>query len=378
MEEPRFLFASCQVGAEATVKAEVEANWPGLRGAFSRPGFVTFKVAPDVQMAEGVELQSVFARTYGWCQGSLKGNQAQELAEQFWQQLAGHQGAHLHVWQRDARTPGEDGFEPSITPLATELGHVIRAASQESPLPLNRRAKSGQKVLDCIVVEPDEWWIGYHQANSIASRWPGGICPAVLPDYAVSRAYLKMEEALRWSRLPVKKGDRCVEIGSAPGGSCQALLDHGLQVVGIDPAEMDESLLEDPNFTHLRMRPVDMKRREFKDFQWLTADMNVAPQYTLDALEAVVTHSSVRIRGMIVTLKLMQWELASEIEQYVQRIRSWGYQHVRLRQLSFNRQEVCLVALKSRAYRRRLPGAKRKTKRGRSKSTKPVADTTES
>ena len=106
--------------------------------------------------------------------------------------------------------------------------------------------------------------------------------------------------------------------------------------------------------------------------------MNVAPQYTLDALEAVVTHSSVRIRGMIVTLKLMQWELASEIEQYVQRIRSWGYQHVRLRQLSFNRQEVCLVALKSRAYRRRLPGAKRKTKRGRSKSTKPVADTTES
>jgi hypothetical protein len=36
------------------------------------------------------------------------------------------------------------------------------------------------------------------------------------------------------------------------------------------------------------------------------------------------------------------------------------------------------VALKSRAYRRRLPGAKRKTKRGRSKSTKPVADTTES
>ncbi|MEO2021838.1 MAG: SAM-dependent methyltransferase [Pirellulaceae bacterium] len=378
MEASRFLFASCQVGAEATLKAEIELNWPGLRGAFSRPGFVTFKLSPEVRMAEGVELQSVFARTYGWCQGSLKGDQAQELASQFWQQLTDQQGAHLHVWQRDARTPGEDGFEPSITPLATELGHVILAASQQSPLPLNRRAKSGQKVLDCIVVEPNEWWIGYHQANSIAGRWPGGICPAVLPDYAVSRAYLKMEEALRWSRIPIRPGDRCVEIGSSPGGSCQALLDHGLEVVGIDPAEMDPALLEHAKFTHLQKRPVDMKRREFKDFRWLTADMNVAPQYTLDALEAIVTHDIVRIRGMIVTLKLMQWELAAEIEQYVERIRSWGYQHVRLRQLSFNRQEICLVALKSRAFRRRLPGANRKKKRGRSKSTKPAVDATDS
>jgi len=378
MEPSRFLFASCQVGAEATLKAEVESRWPGLRGAFSRPGFVTFKLSPEVRMAEAVELQSVFARTYGWCQGSLKGSDAQELASQFWQQLGDLQGTHLHVWQRDARTPGEAGFEPSITPLATELGHVILAASHQAPLPLNRRAKAGQQVLDCIVVEPDEWWIGYHQANSIASRWPGGMCPVELPDYAVSRAYLKMEESLRWSRIPIRPGDRCVEIGSSPGGSCQALLDHGLEVVGIDPAEMDPLLLEHAKFTHLQKRPVDMKRREFKNFRWLMADMNVAPQYTLDSLEAIVTHDSVRILGMIVTLKLMQWELASEIGQYVQRVRDWGYQHVRVRQLGYNRQEVCLVALKSRAFRRRLPGANRKKKRGRRKSTKPAADATDS
>ena len=374
MGDSRFLFASCQVGAEPTLKAEIELKWPGLRSAFSRPGFVTFKLAPEVQMAEGVELYSVFARTYGWCQGSLKGSNAQQLADEFWQQLGDQQGSHLHVWQRDAATPGDDGFEPSITPLATELGQLILAARQQSPLPLNRRVKAGQKVLDCIVVEPGEWWVGYHQANSIASRWPGGICPAVLPDYAVSRAYLKMMEALSWSRLPIRRGDRCVEIGSSPGGSCQALLDRGLHVVGVDPAEMDDTVLEHPNLTHLRMRPVDMKRREFKDFQWLAADMNVAPQYTLDSLEAIVTHERVRIRGMIVTLKLMQWELASEIAQYVERIRSWGYQHVRVRQLSFNRQEVCLVALKSRAYRRRLPAAKRKSKRGRGKPAKAATD----
>ena len=141
---------------------------------------------------------------------------------------------------------------------------------------------------------------------------------------------------------------------------------------------MDPTLLEHAKFTHLQKRPVDMKRREFKNFRWLMADMNVAPQYTLDSLEAIVTHDSVRILGMIVTLKLMQWELASEIGQYVQRVRDWGYQHVRVRQLGYNRQEVCLVALKSRAFRRRLPGANRKKKRGRTKSTKPAADATDS
>ena len=217
---------------------------------------------------------------------------------------------------------------------------------------MNRVAKSGQRVLDCVLVEPDQWWIGCHRAASMPSRWPGGVPKIQWPAEAVSRGYLKMAEALLWSRLPVEPGDRCVEIGSAPGGSCQLLLDRGLQVTGIDPAEMDPALLEHPGFTHIRARSASLKRREFRSFRWLTIDSNVAPQHTLDTVETIVTNRQVRIRGLLLTLKMPDWELAESIPDYLQRVRAWGYHYVNARQLAFNRQEICVAALRSRSLRR--------------------------
>ena len=120
----------------------------------------------------------------------------------------------------------------------------------------------------------------------------------------ISRAYLKIVEALQWSELPVAAGDRCVEIGSAPGGSCLALLERGLLVTGIDPAEMDATVLAHPNFTHLRARAKDVKRSVFRDCRWLVMDANVAPNYTLDTLDALLTQAGVRPQGLVLTLKL--------------------------------------------------------------------------
>ena len=100
---------------------------------------------------------------------------------------------------------------------------------------------------------------------------------------------------------------------------------------------------------------MQVRRHEFRKFRWLTADMNVAPNYTLDVVEGIVTHDQVRIRGMILTLKLFEWELADQLPEYLDRVRSWGYELVRVRQLQHNHQEVCLAALRraKRPTRRR-------------------------
>ena len=74
--------------------------------------------------------------------------------------------------------------------------------------------------------------------------------------------------------------------------------------------------------------------------------MNVAPNYTLDVVEGIVTHPEVRIRGLLLTLKLIEWDLAEQVPEYLDRVRSWGYQLVRARQLQHNRQEVCIAALR--------------------------------
>ncbi|MCD4726306.1 MAG: SAM-dependent methyltransferase, partial [Pirellulales bacterium] len=166
-----------------------------------------------------------------------------------------------------------------------------------------------------------------------------------LPPEAVSRAWLKMEEALRWSQLPIPRGARVAEIGSAPGGASQALLARGLWVTGIDPAEMDPVVLNHPRFTHILRRSTQVRKREFQKIRWLTADMTVTPQYTLDAIEAIVAHPRVSIRGLLLTLKLTCWDLAEQLPDHLDRIRSWGFNVVLARQLLHNRREVCVAAL---------------------------------
>ncbi len=362
--QPPFVYAVCQHGAEAVLKREHALRAPQLRPAFSRPGFVTFKLDAPCTDPEKFHLPSAFARTSGFSLGSVKGERLHDLAAEVWKLpevqtfLASVELAGLHVWQRDERPPGDRGFEPGPTLLAEEAEQVIRELSPIESLrpdaPGGRSTPRNRWVLDVAMIEPNQWFVGCHRSTSRVASWPGGVPTVDFPEHAVSRAYLKMAEAMSWASLPMSIGERVVELGCAPGGASQALLDAGLEVIGVDPAEVDESVLADPHFTHVRSRSVETSRKVFRHVQWLAADMNVPPTFTLDAVEAVVKHPGISIRGMLLTLKLPDLALVDELPKFVERVRSWGYLDVRLRQLAFNRQEICLAALRSRSQRRVL------------------------
>jgi 23S rRNA (cytidine2498-2'-O)-methyltransferase len=357
---PQFLYVTCQVGAEGAVKGEMARGLPAARPAYARPGFLTFKLPERHLLPVAFDLHLVFARAVGFSLGKATGADQAALARAVWNLAQGRIFQRLHVWERDQAVPGERGFEPSITPLAVETARLLRQHCPEPQMlapraeDLKTPARRGDTVLDCILVEPDEWWVGFHEAHSVESRWPGGMMSLELPPDAVSRAWLKMEEALRWSQLPIPPGARCAELGASPGGSSQALLGRGLVVLGVDPADIHPSVLAHPNFTHLRKRVTQVRRREMRKVRWLMADMNVAPSYTLDAVESIVTHPMVNIRGMLLTLKLFEWKLADEVPQYLARVQGWGYNVVRARQLQYNRQEICLAALQ-RPFVRKPP-----------------------
>ncbi len=375
---PDFIFVTCQIGAEGVLKGELARHWPALRLAFSRPGFLTFKLPPDHSLAEDFDLESVFARAYGFSLGKVTksaragrfsgqydGRTLEKLAAGVWKAVEGRSVQRIHVWQKDARAPGNHGFDPS---LSEEASNVHRLLVEACPHPENlargarhpvRPCKPGESVLDCVLLAPDQWWIGYHRANSIPSLYPGGMMSFELPPEAVSRAWLKMEEALRWSRLPIPRGARVAEIGSAPGGTSQALLARGLWVTGIDPAEMNPAVLNHPRFTHIRRRSTQVRRREFQKIRWLTADMNVTPKFTLDAIEAIVAHPRVSIRGLLLTLKFTRWDMAEQLPDHLDRIRSWGFNVVRARQLHHNGREVCVAALQQPFHRKPFLGQRR-------------------
>jgi len=358
-----FIFVVCQNGAESATKTEILNNHPNLKLSFSRPGFITFKVEPN-SMALRFTLKSTLARTYGWSLGRITNEIADELVDQIVEQEALVNADRIHVFERDPWLPGKNGFEPGLSPLCQAVGNMIATKliasgkrnggkpSQENDLEkllgINQVARADQLVFDIVLVEPGQWWFGFHYANTVAGRWIGGV-PSIDTSVEVfSRAYFKIQEALRWSGIPLQAGDVCVESGSAPGGGCQFLLEAGAVVVGIDGAEMEDEVLNHENFTHIRRKFHEVRKRDFKGIKWLLCDMNVAPKLTLDMVEEAVGYEGVDFKGLIVTIKIAEWDMVSDIPSVIKRVKSWGFQVVKARQLALNRREYCLIAIKKK------------------------------
>ena len=55
LAESAFLFLTCQRGAEAAIKQEIGREWRLMRFAFSRPGFLTFKLPPGHHLSADFE-----------------------------------------------------------------------------------------------------------------------------------------------------------------------------------------------------------------------------------------------------------------------------------------------------------------------------------
>lgn len=370
--ETDFAFCTCQPGSETALKGEVAARVPSWKFAFSRPGFVTFKL-PGAMSPERFEpMRLTFARTIGLSYGRVDAESAEPagLAELLWQHertrglVADNGPMSLHVWSRDTALPGDNDVEPGPTPASLAAVAAIRDAAPKGAL-VDRTSEGAEKtgakaILDVALVEPNQWWIGAHTPRSRTDRWPGGVPSVDLPDHAVSRAYLKMREGLRWSGFPTQKDDYWLELGCAPGGASQALLDAGMRVVGVDPADVDPIIVANPRFEHLQARSKDVGVDEVTDVSWIATDINVAPQYTLDTVERLVNNEAMHVRGLLLTLKLLSLNLAKPelIADAIARVQSWGFTDVRTRQLAHNRREYCLAALRSRGQRR-MPRGRR-------------------
>ena len=346
-----FVFVICQQGTEAALKKELARSHPNLRFAFSRPGFVTFKVDPESPLPLRFTLKSTLARTYGWSAGKAIGEDAAALAKEVSSSPAWHACSNLHVWQRDPAIPGSRGFEPGVSPLAASIAESfanIERAKDAPPLAINRVASPDAIVLDVVLVEPNEWWYGFHIASSTPARWPGGVPLMDTSTEQISRAYYKIFEALLWAGVHLGADDTVAEIGSAPGGSCQRLLELGAKVIAIDPAEMEESVVAHENLTWVRRKGQEVRKRDFRGVEWLVTDISATPSYTLETVGEIVAHRDVDIKGLILTLKLTDLKMVEQIPEWIATVRKMGFSVVKARQLAFNRREFCLIAAKDR------------------------------
>lgn len=333
----------CQLGAEPALKGEVSRLHPGWRFAFSRPGLVTWRT--DSPLAPEMALGAVFAREFGVSMGSAAEDRdvvaaAVQLGALYRQPLA------LHVFERDRARPGEEAEGDVYGPLAADVAARIRAAAPAQTFAEpGRPLAGGAPVLDAVAAPGEPLWLGFHVHGRGHSPHPGGRIPLALPPEAPSRAWLKIEEALAWSGLPLRAGETAVEIGSAPGGASWSLVQRGLTVIGVDPGEMDRRVLTAARFFHLKLSLAELRREQLPArVDWLLLDVNLAPQVALHGVRRIVSTLRSSLRGVVFTLKLNDWDMAAEVPALLSRVAAMGLHSVRATQLPSNRREICVVA----------------------------------
>ncbi len=348
---PRFYFATCQTGAEKAVKAEVLAEHPGLRFAFSRPGFVTFKEAESAGPA--LELKrGVFTRLWGEVLAQTRDRAAfPDLVN------AIPEGALTQAFDRDEHIPGDEpeGF--------VRNAHIERILAEESAALGSREIPSagtpvpGQAIMSLIWVDDFHVFLGRHVLSARQLPAAGNLFATPLPPHAPSRAWLKLEEAIARFGPPHERGWKALEIGSAPGGATTALLDRGFIVTGIDPQFMDERVTARPEFTHIRKPARFATADELKGCNpdWLVMDMSIAPTDALGELIHVtgilraLFGKDLKIRKAFLTLKLNDWKYAAEVPAYLKRLEQAGFRDLKAMQLASNRQEFFVYAAGFRA-----------------------------
>ena len=331
-----FLLCTCQAGAEAALQRLAAEVMSATRPGVWRRGLVTFRL-PAASLVGDPPHDLVFARTAIHSLGQVTGANDDSRVAAAAALAAGIAFDNVHVWPREATVD---------LPLVAIREQLIAARGIDPTI--SPVAKPGDLVLDCVFDSADRWWIGWHSAAGPASCWPGGIYPAAalpLPEGRVSRAWLKLDEAIALFGIPFEPGQRALELGASPGGACQRLLEAGLKVVGVDPAVVDARLAAEPNFQQWRMRARDVPLRRCGGIDWLVADMNIDPKSTMAALGRIAMAPGVQLAGIVATLKLPDWSRAAEVSGWIKEFFSWGLEP-RARQLSTGGREICVVAVR--------------------------------
>jgi 23S rRNA (cytidine2498-2'-O)-methyltransferase len=337
-----FVWFTHQPASASWLKRELADKRPDLRFAFSRPGLTTFKAA-----RAGVDCASSFARAHGHSLG-----RAASVDDVLALAAAVPAGAVLHVFERDPDQPADERDQAIAGTRAAALDAALRAAAP-GRFGEGVEARAGEHVLDVIVApaehEDDGIFVGWHRHDASHGPFPGGVPHVAIPPGAPSRAWAKIEEAIRWSGLVPRAGERAIELGSAPGGASLALLERGLDVHGVDPGAMDPRVLGyvgagGNRFTHHAVPAAKVARKDLpRTFEWLASDVNLAPMVALKYVERFVALAHGGLRGAFITLKLNDDGVFEALPRLALRIGKLGATRVRYTQLPSHRSEIVAI-----------------------------------
>jgi 23S rRNA (cytidine2498-2'-O)-methyltransferase len=199
-----------------------------------------------------------------------------------------------------------------------------------------------------VLCTPDMGYIGVSLGYQNRSLWPGGAHRFQREDGQISRSEFKLLEAINVFGLGLPTDGTALDMGAAPGGWTRVLRDRGLNVIAVDPADLDLRLFNVTGVRHVRST-IQVYLAKAPKFEVIVNDMR------MDASESVELMLRARPHlcdgGLaIVTLKLPEEPRAAQRNPETVRLAlerlSAGYIIIGARQLYHNRCEVT-VALRA-------------------------------
>lgn len=299
-----FIYTIVNVGSEKLLKEEISIKYPHLKFAYSRPGYITFKDTTESFNID-TQLNLIFARSYGLSLGKFSKEEVEEEIKKY-KDVTIHRFSFVN-----------DEIE-------------------------GKKALINKDVLDVMEIKEGEYWLGLRKARFFTWFYPFAKLNIELPEEAPSRAYLKLVEAFAWTNYKPSEDEVALELGSAPGGASYAMVERGIKVYGVDNALMDENLMKNPLFVHIK-EPMQKVRDEHipRPCHLLVSDVNVMPSLILAQLRRFM---SLRpgIKNVFYTLKIGDKISVTEILKHVETFKKFGFREVGVTQLPSNKSEILL------------------------------------
>jgi len=326
----QFIFFCTNIGNENFLKEEIRVFYPELSLSYSRKGFITFKnkgVKYDVNTIS--QLEVAFATRAGICLGKSKPEVLIESLESSCKE-AGIElkkcAIHSFSVNTDFSIDNEEVFK--------------REVNEYSPI--------NKTVIDIITLGDKEVWFGVHKVAKTTTRYANANPEIIVPETSPSRGYLKIAEAVELFKLNVEKSDVWVDFGSAPGGSSHFILEQGCKVWGVDPAKMDQSLLDNPNYTHITSSVQDLSQEGLPDckVQWINVDLNLNPKQSIKEVLRLIKKYNFSLKGVIFTIQIIKMDHVKNVENFEEHFYDWGFTDIVSRQLPSHKKEYVVIAKK--------------------------------
>ena len=167
-----------------------------------------------------------------------------------------------------------------------------------------------------------------------------------LPSNSPSRAYLKIAEACDFFGIEPNKDINWIECGSSPGGASLYLLNNFNKVIGVDPAEMDQSVLSDKAFIHLQNPIQQLLAKDFPKIRidHITSDLNLNPKQAIKEVLRISSFHKNNLKSVFMTIKMVKISHVREIPNFIKSFKDAGFHQIYCKQLPSHKREFLIFA----------------------------------